>query len=105
MSQKPKVADAGESGRQHVQEKAAQELINGQRHQALLVLVSGIAPTESDGAVRERNEAVIRDRHSMRILAEITKRMLRTAKRPLGVNHPLGSKQQTKPGRERLGVL
>jgi len=67
--------------------------------------MSGIAPAESDGAIRERDKAVVRDRHSMSVLAEIAKRMLRAAKRPLGVNHPLGPEQQTQPGRERLGIL
>jgi hypothetical protein len=105
VSQKSEVPDADESARKHVQEKAAQELINGQRHQTLLVLVSGIAPAERDGAIRERNQAMVRDRHSMGVLAEIAKRMLRAAEWPLRVNHPLGPEQQTKPGCERLGVL
>lgn len=71
VSQKPEVPDADESRRQHMQEKAAQKLVDRQRHQTLLVLVSGIAPAESDAAVGERDEAMVRDRHSMGVLAEI----------------------------------
>ena len=81
MSQKPEVADADESRRQHVQKESAQELVDSERHQTLLILVSGIAPAESDAAIGERDQAMVRDRHTMGVLAEIAKCMLRAAKR------------------------
>ena len=59
MSQKPEVADTNESRRQHMQQESAQELIDLQSHQALFILVSGIAPAESNDAVGERDEAVV----------------------------------------------
>ena len=105
VSQKPEVPDADESRRQHMQEKAAQKLVDRQRHQTLLVLVSGIAPAESDAAVGERDEAMVRDRHSMGVLAEIAKRMLCAAKGTFRVNHPLGAEQRAKPCRECLLIL
>ena len=57
MRQEPEVADADESRRQHVQQESAQELASRQSHQTLFVLVSGIAPAESNDAVGERDEA------------------------------------------------
>ena len=56
---KPEVADADESRRQHVQQESAQELVDWQRHQTLLVFVSGIAPAESNHAVGEGDEPMV----------------------------------------------
>ena len=105
MSHPTEVADADESRRQHVQQESAQELVDRQRHQALLILVSGIAPAEGDDAVGKRDEAMVGDRHTMGVLAEIAKRMLRAAKRTFRVNYPWGAEQRTKPDRERLRIL
>ena len=59
MGQKPEVPDADESRRQHVQQESAQELVDRQRHETLLVFVSGIAPSESNDAIGERDEATV----------------------------------------------
>ena len=53
MRQKPEVADADESRRQHVQQESTQEFADWQSHQTFFVLVSGIAPAESDAAIGE----------------------------------------------------
>ena len=81
MGQQPEMADADESRRQHVQQESAQKFVDSERHQTLLILVSGIVPAESDAAVGEGDQAVVRDRDAMGVLAEITKCMLRAAKR------------------------
>ena len=65
MSHPTKVADADESRRQHVQQESAQEFLDRQRHQTLLIVVSGIAPAKGDGAVGERDEAMVRDRYTV----------------------------------------
>ena len=59
MRQKPEVADADESRRQHVQQESAQELASRQSHQTLFVVVSGIAPAESDHAIGQVNESMV----------------------------------------------
>ena len=59
MSQKPEVADADESRRQHVQQEATQKFVDRQRHHALPVLMSGIAPAESDHAIGECDESMV----------------------------------------------
>ena len=48
MSQEAEVADAHETGGKHVEQKAAQELVHGQGHEALLVAVGGVSPAEGD---------------------------------------------------------
>ena len=105
MSQEPEVADADKTRRQDVQQKSAQELVDRQSHQPLFVLVSGIAPAESNHAIDECNESMVGDRHAMSVLAQIAKRVLRAAKRAFGINHPGRAEQRPKPGREGLRIL
>ena len=52
------MADAHKALGEQVQQEAAQELIERQRHQLLLIVVSGVAPTKGDLAVLERNQSV-----------------------------------------------
>jgi hypothetical protein len=59
MRHQPKVANADESRRQHMQQESAQEFVDGQRHQTLLVLVGGIAPAKSDHAIGQSDEPMI----------------------------------------------
>ena len=59
MSHEPEVADADESRRQHMQQESAQELIYRQRHQTLLVVVSGIAPAKSNHAIGKGDEPMV----------------------------------------------
>jgi len=105
MGQKPEVADADESRRQHVQQESAQEFVGSQSHQTVFIFVSGIAPAESNRAISERDESMVRDRYTVGVLAQIAKRMLCAAKRTFRVNHPLGAEQWTKPRREGLRIL
>jgi hypothetical protein len=69
MGQKSEVPDADKSRRQHVQQQTAKEFIDPECHQTLFVLAGGIAPAKSNHAVGECNEAMVRDRHTMSVLA------------------------------------
>jgi len=42
------VPDADEAGGKHVEQEAAQELLDGKGHQTLLVAVRGVSPAERD---------------------------------------------------------
>src|SRR5579859_2481847 len=88
-----------------MEQEPAQKLVDGKRHQTFLVFVNGIAPTESNAAIVEGDEAVVGDSHAMGVLAEIAKRMLRTAEGTFCVHHPWGAEQRTKPSRKRLRIL
>src|SRR5215471_12060832 len=79
MSHPAEIADADESSRQHVQQESAQELVDGQRHQTLLAVVSGIAPAKSDHAIGKSDQPMVGNGHTMGVLAEITERVLGTA--------------------------
>ncbi len=76
-----------------MEQKPSQELIHVQAHQPLLVFMSGVAPTESDLIIFEGGETVIRDRHSMRITAEVAECMLSAAKRSFAIDNPLLAKR------------
>jgi hypothetical protein len=65
MSHPAEIADADESRRQHVQQESSQELVDGQRHQTLLVVVSGIAPAKSDHAIGKSDESMVGNRHTI----------------------------------------
>ena len=88
-----------------MQQESAQELVDRQRHQTLLVLVSGIAPAKRDHAIGKSDESVVGNRYPMGVLAEITKRVLGTAERAFCVDHPFGAEQRAKPGGERFWIL
>ena len=71
MSEKAEIANSDKSSRQDMQQKAAKEFLAGQRHAALLIVVSRIAPTKSDPAVGKGDKAMIGDSHAMGVAAEI----------------------------------
>src|ERR1035441_1442545 len=97
--------DAHKSARQHVQKKAAQKFLDGQRHQALLVFVGRVAPTEGDAALGQRDQSVIGDRYAMGVTAQIAQCLFGSAERTLGIDHPIGAEQRAEPGGERWGRL
>jgi len=88
-----------------MQQESAQELVDRQRHQTLLVLVSGIAPAKSDQAIGEGDESMVGNRYPMGVLAEITKRVLGTAEGAFCVNHPFGAEQRAQPRGEGFWIL
>jgi len=71
VGEEAEVADAHEAAREQVEEEAAQELIDGQGHEPLLVGVSGISPAEGDVAVGEGNESVVGDGDAVGVGTEI----------------------------------
>jgi hypothetical protein len=79
MSDKAEVPDAHESWGKHVEQEAAQELVDRKGHQALLVAMGRVSPAKGDLATLQGDEAVIGDGHPMGIAAEIVEDMLRAA--------------------------
>ena len=65
VGEESEVANAHETFRKHVQQEAAQELIERKSHQLLFVVVSRIAPAKSDFPSGERDQAMIRDGYAM----------------------------------------
>ena len=82
--------DADEAARQHMQQKATQELIDVQSQKSLLILVSGVAPAERHRVLDEGNEPVIGNCNAMGVGAEITKHLIESAERWFAVDHHTG---------------
>jgi len=85
-----------------VEQEAAQELIDIQSHEPLLVAVGGIAPAEGDVAIGESDEPGVRDSDAMGVGAEIAQHMFGAAKGRLGVNDPVVAEQHPQPSSESV---
>ena len=104
IGQETKVADADEAFGQHVQEETAQELIQFEGHQFLLVVVSRVPPTEGDFLIDEGNKAMVGDGDAVGIASEILQHMLGTSEGWFAIDHPVFAKQGSQPGSEDLGL-
>jgi integrase len=72
MGEETEVTDAHEARGKHVEQKASQELVHGQGHEARLVAVGGVSPTEGDLVARQGNEAMVGDSHPERARTHLT---------------------------------
>ena len=73
IGEEAEVADADEAAGEQMQEKAAQELVDGQRHQLFLVAMCGVAPAESNLAIAECDKPVVGNGNAMGVGTEIVK--------------------------------
>jgi len=69
VGEEAKVADADKAFGKHMQEETAQELIQGNGHQLLFIVVSGVAPLKGNFVIDERNESMIGDSDAMGVAA------------------------------------
>ena len=93
VGEESEVADADEAGWEQMEQEAAQELIDSQGHEPLLVAVRRIAPAESEVAIREGDEPGVGDGDAMGVCAEIAQHVLGAAEGALGVNDPVMAEQ------------
>src|SRR5271165_1777680 len=96
------VADAVEAARQHVQEKAADELAGVERHglEPVAAFDAVILPLEGPALLVERDEPGVRDGDAMGVAGEIGENGLWPGERPLGVDHPFRAAQRGERGVE-----
>ena len=104
VGQKSEVADAHEAAWQHVEQEAAEELIDRQSHNPLAVAVFGIAPLERDFAISKSKQPVVGDGDAVSVVSEIAQHVFRSTEGRLGINHPVLAEQQSEPGCEALRV-
>ena len=83
-----------------MEQEAAQELVGRQTHDALAVAVRGVSPAEADLAIGEGDQPAVRDADAMSVGPEIAQRMFRAAEGTLGVDDPVVTEQNSKPGGE-----
>jgi len=100
VSEEAEVADADEAAWQQVQKKAAEELVDRQAHDTLLVAMSGVTPAEADLVIRQGDQSAVGDADAVSVCAEIAQGMFRSAERPLGVDDPVVMEQDSEPGGE-----
>ena len=89
IAEQPVVADAMEAGRQDVQQEATDELLGREDHALLGVAVTVVSPAEGDVSVLDVEQAIVRDRHAMRVSSDVIENLLRPRKRRFGIDHPL----------------
>jgi len=102
VGQKAEVADAQEAGRKHVEQEAAQELLDRQGHQTLLVAVRGISPAKGDLVAFQGDQAVIGDRHAVGVAAEVTENVLGATEGRFAVDHPVVTEEGAEERSESL---
>lgn len=96
------MADAHEAWGKHVEEKASQELLHRQGHEALLVTVGGVSPAKGDLVTGQRDEAMVGNRDAMGVGAQVVEYILGAPERRLAVDDPVLAEQWAKEGGERF---
>src|SRR6202030_1523127 len=99
VGEEAEVADAHEAAWQQVEQEAAQELVDRQSQEPLLVGVRGVSPTEGDVALLKGDESAVGDGDAVGGAAEIVQRCLRSPEGRLGIDDPVVAEQ----GSETVG--
>ena len=97
------VADAFESGGQHVLQEAADELLGGQPNGALAAVVV-VTHAQPHRAVIAAEDAFVGDRHPVGVARQIVEHLGRATGRRLGVDHPVVGQQLAPPRLPRAGL-
>src|SRR5260370_18911252 len=100
VGEEAEVADAHEAAWQQVEQEAAQELVDRQSQQTLLVGVRGVSPAEADVALFQGDQSSVGDGDAVSVPAEIAQRVLRSAEGRLGIDDTDVAEQGSKPGGE-----
>jgi hypothetical protein len=79
-----------------VEEKTAEELLRRDGHQLLLAFVRIVFPTERHSPISDIDDPMVGNGHAIRIAGQILENVLRSSEWPLGVNHPILTKQRSK---------
>ena len=96
------VADANEASGQHMLAEAAQELACGERHNALLVAVRVVFPSEAYAITVEAEQALIADGYAVGVAAKITQHANGITEGRLGIDHPVVLVERTHESRRRI---
>ena len=97
VGEKSEVADAHEAGWQQMEQESAQELLDIQSHEPLLVAMGGVSPLEGDVALGESDQSAVGDGDAMGVGAQIAQHMFRPSEGPLGIDDPVMAEQYAQP--------
>ena len=98
VGKQSEVTDLDETGGQHMEQEAADELDRIERHDAAAVAMTGVAPAEAHLSVIEAEESSVGDGNPVRVAGQVLQHMLGSAERRLGVDHPLSPAQAPEQG-------
>ena len=96
IAEEPVIADAMKALGQDVQQEAADELIGGEGHDFLPIVVAIVLPSEADPAVLDVAQAVVGNGDAVRIASDVFEDLLGSGKGRLGKDDPRGSPQRSK---------
>src|SRR5208283_4259473 len=102
VGQKAEMTDADEARGKHVEQEAAQELLDREGHQTLLVAVRGVSPAKGDLVPFQGDQAVMGDRHAVGVAAEITENVLGAPEGRFAVDHPVVTEEGAEERSESL---
>ena len=77
-----------------MEQEPPQKLVGGDGHQPLLAFVGIIFPAKGDLAIGNVDDPVVGDSDAMRVAGQIVEDVLRSSEWPLGVDHPVVTKQR-----------
>src|SRR6185437_7062211 len=89
VSQQAIVTNALQPLRQDVEQEATDELVGLEGHSLLGIVVPVVLPFESDPPVVDVQDAVVGDRDTVGVAADVVENLFGSGKGRLGVNHPL----------------
>ena len=96
VGKQSEVPDLYETGRQHVEKEAANELRRIERHDTASVVVPGVLPAEAYLTVLEAEESSVGDGDAMGVAGQILQHMLGSTKGRLRVDDPLSTPEASK---------
>jgi hypothetical protein len=103
MGQEAEVADAHEAWGKHMEQKPAQELLDRQSQQALLISVGGVSPAKGDLVTGQRPEAMVGEGDPMGIGTQIVEDIVRAPEWGLAIDDPVLAEQGAQEAGEGLG--
>ena len=100
------MSDAMKALWQDVDQEAADELGRGQAHDlhAITMFDAIVFPIEGDGVSIRADQPVVRNRHPVRVPAQVCQHGLGSSEGWLGIHHPVGPAQRREMGGEGIGV-
>src|ERR1700722_17943610 len=101
VAEEAEVPDAVKPVRQHMDQKAPDELLTREGHYLLAVVISVILPAEADLVAIHGHQSVVRDGDAISVAPDVVENLGRARERPLRVDHPCDRRS---PGKENGDV-
>ena len=100
------MSNAVKAIRQNVKQEAADEVVAVKGYEAVAVwaFTPIVFPLEGDAAGLESDKPAVGDGDAMGVAREIRQHLIRSSKRPLGVDHPIAAMERLQEGAKRIDV-